>query len=362
MDLPPAWASACQFFICTFATLALVSIWRSGQPWRIRSGIAQPAGRKVIASRHHYQNEPTRDPAVKWVAWAFAVWAVLGLILWVWRDSREASRWNGAVVDFRSIASIVNSVFFLLAIGYFDYGPTRLKFVDAHVRWRYIVIGAGGIATLVAYSLGGFKKLDPLPKVLLSNIALGFIVVSLFRSFIWRGFLLMAWLVVGAVLLTVWAQLFEVPYFVTLHGDHASELRGVALVTSKAALVILFLTLAFSWAHEESALLVEVERIRVFFVAGRKIEILMPGANQRIPVELTERLFERLHQFARARCAKEGDGWLNLKDHGLDHPDLNKIAKAVGIYPRTLFENHFHENGWYRLRVPPHNIDLGPVE
>jgi hypothetical protein len=292
-----------------------------------------------------------REPAIFWLASAFVVWGVCASILWV--EQRSAGlEFNTALEQgIRSAASIVNSSFFLLALASFDYGPTVLRELEVGRRW-VIVLAASAVMCVIS-----LRRVDvTLVDKGLALIAAFALVVSLFRSFWERKFHLMALFSVLAVAMII--AVTAIPRISP--GSEWSWLINTQWclgLVFKVMLLACFLTLITSWVTEDHEWV--VRRPTLFFRglsngSAYGVSIVLPGRRGLREIRMTRVPHSRLFLFAVARATTQDQGWVRLKDAGLDHKDLVRIAEQLTLRPRKIFDNDGMNR--YRLRISADRI------
>ncbi len=319
----PDWYSLSQTIICAVGAMALYSLWSRTE-----------------------EDPSRRDPCWLWLGHAVAIWSFVGLAIF------SLGRLGFSVRDINSVrtfSSILNSAFLLLAVAYFDYGPSKLKIMQAKPVWRYLVIGLGIIMAFLVVLTG-----ETFPDVGLSMFTLGLTAYGLFISFTRREFESLRWTSVVVVLLTLIAQIPEIDPSLL-----PEDIRFLLLLTSKTGLLVLFLCLSTTSVVEKSESPYS-DNIMLEFIDERAADgwiihlTLSPNKTQVWKVKGVP--LRNLLLFTKKRCEKDGTGWLRLIDANLYASDLDRICKTWKIRRSFLFEND-HHNG-YRLRVHPQNIKL----
>jgi len=225
-----------QFGVCLFAFAALMVIWYH-------------IGRK--------QN----DFGQVWLALSVLCWSFSGLVEVYFAHLQQQDFQilqetsaqlnetqqlrNFRLTGWRSILSLFNSLFILLALPWFRYMPAKLEPIIKSKYWIYI-IGLPFLFSLLptiskmilGKSLGMISELD-VYYAILTLIFLGFV---LWESFDKRRLKYLAWLSVICILITFIAQLFK------LTGSNINLTLFSAIF--KTSLIMIFFALALSWVKE----------------------------------------------------------------------------------------------------------------
>ena len=346
-----------QFGTCLFSFVALLSIW-----WHI--------GRRQ------------KDFGQVWLALSILCWSVSGLV--------EVYFAKYAIVDevalngYRSILSLCNSLFILLALPWFRYLPLRLDHIIKSNYWMYIV----GIPFL-------FSLLPTLNKMLFNGkgivneldvyyalLTLLFLGAVLWHSFAKRRLPSLAYLSLLCILVTLVAQLYKLT-------DATINLTLFSAIF-KTWLIMLFFALALSWVKELAEISIpNATTLRMYLKVhrdgdriNRNVVFLGFSGSKERKVALTASQYELLHHFATAKCSGL-DEWLEIrpkhpiakKNYDIkDHNEVKRLLNALldGLYGKgnwtkelhlqpfkeTLFELSKKRERKIRLRLPPENIGL----
>ena len=346
-----------QFGTCLFSFVALLSIW-----WHI--------GRKQ------------KDFGQVWLALSILCWSISGLVEVYFVEYAVADKvaLNGS----RSILSLCNSLFILLALPWFRYLPLRLDHIIKSKYWIYIV----GIPFL-------FSVLPTLNKMLFNGkgivneldvyyalLTLLFLGAVLWHSFAKRRLPSLAYMSLLCILVTLVAQLYKLT-------DATINLTLFSAIF-KTWLIMLFFALALSWVKELAENSIpEAPKLRMDLKVLRDSDRIrrnvifqgFPGNKER-KVALTAAQYELLHHFATAKCSGKNE-WLEIRPkHPIaqksydinDHNEVKRLLNALldGIYGKgnwtkelhlhpfkeTLFELSKKRERKIRLRLPPENIGL----
>lgn len=300
-----------QFSVCLFAFVALLSIW-----WHI--------GKK--------QN----DFGQVWLALSVLCWSISGAFEIYFIETNITST---VVVDgWRSVWSLLNSLFILLALPWFRYIPDPIRHIIESKYWIYIVglpFLFSLLPTLTRMVSGADLTMINELDVYYAIFTLGFLGYVLWESFLKRRLKALAYLSLVCILITLVAQIYK------LLGNEINLTLFSAIF--KTSLIMIFFALALSWAKElaenvvpgSNHLHLKLQRNKL---PSGKIEHLVflkgfPGAEKR-EVSLTPALFELLHTFAQRRLSD--DEWLEIKPKNFsvsgktfDINDYNQIKRLL---------------------------------
>ena len=313
-----------QFVVCLFAFAALMGIW-----WHI--------GRK--------QN----DFGQVWLALSVLCWSISG-VAEIYFASAELSSSN--VLDgSRSVLSLLNSLFILLALPWFRYLPEPIAHIINSKYWVYIV-GVPFIfsilPTLSKMIAGKAITMMAELDVYYAIFTLGFLGYVLWESFIKRRLKALAWLSLVCVLIVLVAQIYKL-------SGYSINLTLFSAIF-KTSLIMLFFALALSWVKELSENIIPATKdLYIYFEkhkneAGKFEQFVslkgLPGNNKR-KVKLTPASYELFLKFALKR--KSGDDWLEIKpksfktaEKNFDINDYNEVKRLL----TSLLDGIFGKQNW----------------
>ena len=351
-----------QFAVCLFAFVALMAIW-----WHI--------GKR--------QN----DFGQVWLALSILCWSISGAIEVYYAQSTTA---NGFLLDgWRSILSLCNSLFILLALPWFRYLPKPVEQVIKSKFWIYII----GLPFLFSILPTINKMISGKTVSIISELdvyyaflTLAFLGLVLWESFAKRRLKILAWLSLVTIAITLIAQLYKL----------TDAEVNVTLLSAifKTSLIMLFFALALSWVKELAENVIpdainfhikfnkqkndKGNYERCVFLKG------LPGGHER-KVKLTPTLYELFVKFAK-RKKDDQNTWLEIKpksynttEKNFDINDYNEIKRLLialldGVFGKenwtkdhhfkplknTLFEMSEKRERKIRLAIPKENISLEP--
>lgn len=345
-----------QFGTCLFAFIALVSIW-----WHI--------GKR--------QN----DLGQVWLALSILCWSISGLaeVVFVSKGATGSALANGS----RSILSLFNSLFILLALPWFRYLPKLLSPIIQSKYWLLIVglpFLFSLLPTLRSMVMGSDLSNAEL-DVYYAVLTLVFLGAVLWQSFSRRRLTALAYLSLVCIAITLLAQFYK------LTGSVINLTLFSAIF--KTCLIMIFFALALSWVKELSENTIPVfdrislalQRKREHDKVAHKVAIGgFSGASLRM-VKLTATQYGLLSQFAKNRKEDSGS-WLEIRpknnpvpDKTYDIADYNEIRRLLlalldGIFGKGNWTNEQHLEPFkeamfelskkrerkIRLRVLPENI------
>ena len=348
-----------QFSVCLFAFLALLSIW-----WHI--------GKK--------QN----DFGQVWLALSVLCWSFSGLFEVYFIKTNTLSEF---VIDgWRSLWSLLNSFFILLALPWFRYLPEPIKHIIKSKYWIYIVGVPFLFSTLptLSHMISGvditvINELD-VYYAIFTVIFLGYV---LWESFFKRRLKGLAILSLVCILTVLVAQIYK------LSGNDINLTLFSAIF--KTSLIMIFFALALSWVKELAENVIPTSQdlfinLQKSNTSSGKLEHCVylkgfPGSDQR-KVILTPALYDLLEQFAKRKI--DESEWLEIKPKNYtigkktyDINDYNQIKRLLiallnGVFGKDNWTTEHHLNPLkstlsemsekrdrkIRLKTPRSNISL----
>ncbi|MCV6630410.1 MAG: hypothetical protein OIF50_11210 [Flavobacteriaceae bacterium] len=347
-----------QVSVCLFAFIALLSIW-----WHI--------GKK--------QN----DFGQVWLALSILCWSISGAFEIYFINHPTSIH----VMDgWRSVWSLLNSLFILLALPWFRYLPDPIAHIIKSKYWIYIVgipFVFSILPTLSRMISGNIISMINELDVYYAIFTLGFLGFVLWESFLRRRLKALAFLSLACILLVLVAQIYK------LSGNAINMTLFSAIF--KTSLIMIFFALALSWVKElVEKIIPNAEELYITFsknkTAQQKMEyvVYLKGfpVNQNKKVKLSPMLFELFLKFAQKR--KLETDWLEIKPKNFSLPnksfdikDYNEVKRLLhvlldGVFGKgswtidhhlnplktALFELSAKRNRKIRLKTPKENIKL----
>jgi len=341
----------------------------------------------------------TRDTGQVFLAVSVALWAVSGVVEVLYAGTLESALTEASIdvsttayarmVGWRSVLSLANSLFILLALPWFRYLPTRLAPVVNSGYWPLIVglpCVLALLPTLRQLFVGEPSTLAAELDVYYALLTLAVLGVVLWTSFARRRLPTLAYLTALCIGVTVGAQVLK------LAADPGAQI--VLAAAFKTCLIMLFFALALSWVREltETAQPVLAKAVRLHLLPHRTVSLeglrnVDTYSSEQL-ITLTPANFELLKRFAERRKNDPQGGWLEIKPKHdsrsrkvydiRDHNELRRLAHALldGLYgagnwardqhelplKTALFETDDARPRTIRLALPPEAISLVDTE
>ena len=344
-----------QIFISLLGGTLLLAIW-----YNIRQRF-----RKILEED---ESQKRVDKGLLYLSLAMFVWVLSGIWTYMGLEGDFASSEVRQAV--RSLFSIFNNLFFLLALFYFYYAPAFLYNNEKNVKRLIFFTIAISVFSMVLFQYFGEEpnsfgiKISFLPDLLLSAFLSALLAISFYKTFLKRGLKVIAGISVGVILLMFLSQLPEV--FANFQDDFTNNLIRII---AKISLISIFLVLATSWVIQLANTPVASE-MQLKFMDWSMVKITIPSKEileQTVDFGSKTTQYKNLLKFAIRRQRAEGsDQCLEVSAGGelksqtyltriIDN--INQILTLDGLQKlerRDLFT--FIGNGKYRLRVLPENI------
>lgn len=309
------------------------------------------------------------DKGLLFISFSVFVWSLSSLLILVFTKFNTSS-W--IILISQNMFSILNSMFLILALYYFDNSPEYLyNNKKSTKRILIFFVGLSLISLLIALFFGETIntygiRFNTIPDVLLSVILTWFLMLSLYRTFYNRK---MKSVAVIAVLSIVILFITQVPYVFNFE-DYISIIELAKLI-SKTTLIFLFLVLGTSWVLELSQL-PEATTMKITFVNWNVVEISIPSKNiinQTIDFGNKTTQFNNLLKFAiRRKFASEENMCIEVFNGGeiLSQTYLTRIIDNINAIlsleeGMKITRNDFFTfigQAKYRLRFLPEFIEI----
>ena len=356
-----------QFAVCLFAFFALLAIW-------------------------HHIGRKQGDIGQLWLALSILCWSFSGACE-VFFAKASLAEDNAIAESFlpvcRSVFSLLNSLFILLALPWFKYIPKRLDAIVHSRYWNYIV----GIPFL-------FSLMPALSRILIGKahyviiefdvyyalFTLGFLGLVLYESFVKRRLPMLAYLSIVCILITLLAEILK------LTGSDLNKILMSAIF--KTSLIMIFFALAMSWAKELSESIIPAARDLFLKFNVQKnstgkfdhtVQVSGFPNKENSEIKLTPANYNLLHLFAQKKQDPK-DEWLEIRPKNetrtgrsydiKDHNEIKRMTHSLldGVYGKQMWTKEQHEvplksvlfemsekrERKIRLKIPASNITIVP--
>lgn len=323
-----------------------------------------------------------------WLALSILCWSLSGVVeVYYANHSFENNDHDLYLNGWRSIFSLLNSLFILLALPWFRYLPKLLESIIKSKYWTLIVglpFVFSLLPTLSKMINGHSNSLISELDVYYATLTLGALGLVLWQSFIKRNLATLAFLSVICILITFTAQVYKIS------GSDTYQTLFSAIF--KTTLIMIFFALALSWV-KDLAEHIQVKKEQVFLRFGReknekgRLENIvwirgLTGSEVK-KVVLSNTNYSLLHKFA-FRKIEGPEGWLEIKPKSesrnnksydiKDHNEIKRLLGAIldGVFGKDLWSKDKHERPLkqalfemsrererkIRLTLPVNNIKL----
>ncbi len=325
-----------QMSVCLFAFLALIAIW-------FHLGRRQNDFGQVL------------------LACSILCWSISGAmeILYA-RGTLGMEHGTFYIQGSRSIFSLLNSLFILLALPWFKYLPSVLEAIIKSKFWKLIV----GLPFLFSILPTITKFINPQQSMLISELDVYYSILTLiilawvlWESFNKRRLFLLAYLSIICVAIIFAAQLFKL----TDHGMYQILFSAIF----KSSLIMIFFALALSWVKDVSQTLsANPNDIKLRISQKRddqgKFEHLLQLSgifSKEKEIRISKSQHELLRKFAERRKGSS-EGWLEIKpkndsreDKTYDIKDYNEIKRLL----HSILDAQIGKGAWSKEQ---HEIPL----
>ena len=309
------------------------------------------------------------DKGLLFISFSVFVWSFSSLLTLVFNNFNTNS-W--IILISQNMFSILNSLFLILALYYFDNSPEYLyNNKKSTKRILFFFVGLSLISLMIALFFGETIntygiRFNTIPDLLLSAILTWFLILSFHRTFYNRK---MKSVSVIAVLSIIILFITQVPYVFNFENYLFSI--DLAKLIAKTTLIFVFLVLGTSWVLELSQL-PEATTMKINFLNWNMIELSIPSkniVNQTINFGNKTTQFNNLLKFAiRRKFAPEESMCIEVFNGGeiLSQTYLSRIIDNInGILElendMKITRNDFFTfigQAKYRLRFLPECIAI----
>lgn len=309
------------------------------------------------------------DKGLLFISFSVFVWAISSLLILIF-NTYTINNWITLI--FQNMLSILNSLFLILALYYFDNSPKYLYNNKKSTKIILIFfIGLSIISLLLALFFGetiktyGFRC-NTIPDLILSTVLTWFLIFSLYKTFYNRY---MKSVAIIAVISIVVLYISQVPY--VFNFESYLFLIDLTKLIAKTTLIFVFLVLGTSWVIELSQL-PEATSMKINFTNWNIIELSIPSKNilnQTINFGNKTTQFNNLLKFAiRRKFASDENMCIEVYNGGeiLSQTYLSRIIDNINAILELENENKISRNDFftfigqakYRLRFLPDSIEI----
>ena len=309
------------------------------------------------------------DKGLLFISFSVFVWSFSSLLILVFTQF-NANNW--IILISQNMFSILNSLFLILALYYFDNSPEYLyNNKKSTTRILFFFIGLSLLSLIIALTFGETIttygiRFNTIPDLLLSATLTWFLMLSLYRTFYNRK---MKSVAIIAVLSIIILFVTQVPY--VFNFENYSFSIDLAKLIAKTTLIFIFLVLGTSWVLELSQL-PEATTMKINFVNWNVVELSIPSkniVNQTINFGNKTTQFNNLLKFAiRRKFASEENMCIEVYNGGeiLSQTYLSRIIDNINAILELEDDMKITRNDFftfigqakYRLRFLPEYIEI----
>ena len=330
-------------------------------------GATGTVGQRFIQLLEENESEKRVDKGLLFLSVALFLWAFSGCWVYFGNNTNFAQ-----TIPYQigvNLFSVLNNISLLLALSYFYYAPSFIYQNKKNVRILAVLIVVVSILTILLSNYDTFDngfKISAFPDFLLSAFLSFLLLITLYRTFVKQGLVVIAFISVIVILLLFLSQLPEVfSYF------NDGFINNIVKLVSKVSLITLFMVLATTWVIR-LANMPKPNEVTLQFLDWSLIKISIPSKgifNQTIDFKSKTTQYKNLLKFAirrkyatnKEQCMQIGYGGelnnqtylsriIDNMNEILDLSDFQKLER------RDLFT--FIGEGNYRLRIAPENISF----
>lgn len=323
-----------QIAVCFFAFAGLMAIWYH-------------IGRKQ------------EDHGQIWLALSILCWSFSGVVEVYYASKGATGPGHDLFLNgWRSIFSLLNSLFILFALPWFRYLPKPLEPIIKSKYWPLIVglpFVFSILPTISKMISGNEHSLISELDVYYATLTLIVLGLVLWQSFFKRNLATLAYLSIICILITFTAQVYKL--------NDSSFYQTLFSAIFKTTLIMIFFALALSWVKDLAEhLQVKKEHIFLRFerVKGdkRRFEnaVFVKGltGNEVKKITLSATHYNLFLKFATRRKV-EPEGWLEIRPKSetrnsrtydiKDHNEIKRLIGAIldGVFGKDLWSKDKHE-------------------
>lgn len=309
------------------------------------------------------------DKGLLFISFSVFVWSFSSLLILVF-NKFNTNEW--IILISQNMFSILNSLFLILALYYFDNSPEYLyNNKKSTKRILFFFVALSLLSLIIALTFGETIntygiRFNTIPDLLLSATLTWFLMLSLYRTFYNRK---MKSVAIIAVLSIIVLFITQVPYVFNFENYLFSI--DLAKLIAKTTLIFIFLVLGTSWVLELSQL-PEATTMKINFVNWNVVELSIPSKNilnQTINFGNKTTQFNNLLKFAiRRKFASEENMCIEVYNGGeiLSQTYLSRIIDNINAILELEDDMKITRNDFftfigqakYRLRFLPEYIEI----
>ncbi len=349
--------SLAHIFIAFIGGVLLLAIWYNIKK-RFKKQLEEDDSQKRI------------DKGLLYLSLALFVWVFSGMWMYL---SNGLGFANTILYDIGySLFSVLNNLFLLLALFYFDFAPSFLYKNEKNTKIITILIIGVSVVTFVLIQI---LKENPIaygmrwsgiPDLLLSSFITYLLIVSFYKTFMNRGLKVVAVIAVVAISLMLISQVPDV--FIVIDEE---LYRNLIKIIAKTSLIAIFLVLATSWVIQ-LALTPKPSEMKIKFLDWSLVNITIPSKeiyDKTIDFGAKTTQYKNLLKFAIRRKYETGDKQYivvssagEIKSQTYLSRIIENINSILELTSETQLDRKdiftFLGHGKYRLRIIPENISI----
>ena len=313
------------------------------------------------------EQEKRIDKGLLFLSLALFTWAASGV--WVLLNNGNLfSQTIGYSVGL-NLFSVLNATFLLFALSYFYYAPKFIYQNNRNVLILIMVAVGVSVSTLVLSQFDHPEnafKISAFPDLVLSAFLSFLLMISLYRTFMKQGLVLIAIIAIVVIALVFVSQLPEV--FQALNDG---VINNLIKLVSKVSLIALFMVLTTTWVIR-LANMPKPDEVSIHFIDWSLVKISIPSKgiqHEIVDFKSKTTQYKNLMKFAMRRKYAEGKEQCIQIGNGGELSNQSYLSRIIDnvnailvldtlqkLERRDLFT--FIGDGSYRLRIAPENISF----
>ena len=348
-----------EIFISLIGAILLLAIWSAVQRY-FKNKLSHEIRVKRI------------DKGLLYLSMSLFVWSASASVTLL---SQNVSNSEWILLISQNIFSILNSLFLILAIFYFDHAPFYLYNNEKNARKAIVLlIGLSVVSFVLALVFNDTTntyglRFSVIPDLLLSFILSLFLGISLFRTFLHRKMKVVSGVAMVVIILLFVSQLPQ-----AFHIESLGFYNDLIKIAAKTGLISIFLVLGTSWVME-LAQTPNIVTMKIHFTDWNQVTISIPSKgidNRRVEFGSKTTQFNNLLKFAiRRKYAQEREMCIEVSSGG-EIPSqtyLSRIVDNINDILELEGEDRLNRNDLftfigqakYRLRFIQKYIEIDPA-